>query len=202
MAGGVSRRHHLGRPGLRARRPVRRSGLRLDHDLGEQTPPDWSGITVTVIVSGAFGFREVALFHQPSRTLILTDTVLNLHASQLPPAIRPFARPMGLVESDGKPPVYLRALLRLQRRSARRAIARLLDLQPERVIFAHGAWFRTDATRRAPPCISLASAGTPIASTTDGHGLRPTRPPRAPSPAGLGHVVERAGLNQTPCGLP
>ncbi len=134
-------------PGLRARRPVRRSGIRLDHDLGEQTPPDWPGL-VLVIVSGALGFREAALFHQPTRTLILTDTVLNLHASQLPPAIRPVARPIGLVESGGKPPVYLRALLRLQRRSARRAIARLLDLQPERVIFAHGAWFRHDGTIR------------------------------------------------------
>ena len=130
-------------PGLRARRPLRRSGLRLDHDLSEQPPRDWSGIALTII-PGAFSFREVALFHQPSRTLVLTDTVLNLHASQLPTAIRPLARLVGLIESDGKPPIYLRALLLLRRRAVMRAIVRLLALQPERVVFAHGAWFRQD----------------------------------------------------------
>jgi hypothetical protein len=132
-------------PGLRARRQVRRSGVRLDHDLSEMTPPGWDGIRLT-IVPGGFGFREVAFFHQPSRTLVMTDLVLNLQPTQVPRMIRPLARLSGLVGSQGKPPVYLRGAIRLQRRAARQAVTRLLAMRPDRVVFAHGSWFRYDGT--------------------------------------------------------
>ena len=57
-------------PGLRRRRAVRKSGLRLDHDLSDEPPPQWGGAIRLVVVPGGFGFREVAVFHQPSRTLV------------------------------------------------------------------------------------------------------------------------------------
>ena len=132
-------------PGLRERGPVRRSGVRLDNDLGDVPPPEWDGITL-VTVPGGLGFLEVALFHGPSRTLVLTDLVLNLEAQKLPAAIRPLARLLGVVAPDGMPAAYLRAVIKLRRASAARAAQRLLDLRPERVVFAHGAWFEQDAT--------------------------------------------------------
>ena len=132
-------------PGLRERGQVRRSGVRLDNDLGDVPPPAWEGIAL-VTVPGGLGFREVALFHEPSRTLVLTDLVLNLDAPKLPAALRPVARLLGVTAPDGLPPPYLRAVIKLRRASAARAARRLLDLGPERVVFAHGAWFERDGT--------------------------------------------------------
>jgi len=132
-------------PGLRARRPVRRSGVRLDRDLSETTPPGWEGITL-IMLPGGFGFREVALFHQPTGTLVLTDVVQNMRPEQVPAAIRPLAAALGQVGSGGKAPIYLRAVLTLRRRAAARAARRLLELRPQRVVFAHGAWFERDGS--------------------------------------------------------
>ncbi len=132
-------------PGLRERGAVRRSGVRLDNDLGDVPPPEWEGITL-VTVPGGLGFLEVALFHGPSRTLVLTDLVLNLEAQKLPAALRPLARLLGVVAPDGMPATYLRAVIKLRRASAVRAAQRLVDLRPERVVFAHGTWFERDGT--------------------------------------------------------
>jgi len=129
-----------GAPGLRERRPVRRSGLRLDRDLGE---PAWSGIEQCVIPRGG-GFREVAMLHRPSGTALLTDLVLNLEPEKLPALARPLGRLLGVTAPDGRAPIYLRTMVRLRRREAASAVCRVLAWQPERVIFAHGRWFERD----------------------------------------------------------
>ncbi len=133
-------------PGLRERAQVRESGVCLDHDLGDTAPREWGGGIELVMVPGGLGFREAALFHQPTRTLILTDLVLNLEAPKVPAIVRPVARLFGMVAPDGMPPPYLRALVKLRRQAAAQAASRLLDLRPERVIFAHGRWFEADGT--------------------------------------------------------
>ncbi|MGI4747188.1 MAG: DUF4336 domain-containing protein [Janthinobacterium lividum] len=132
-------------PGLRKRSQVRKSGVRLDHDLSNFPPTAWVGITLVEVVGG-LGFTEMALFHQASRTLVLTDLVLNLEASKLSAPIRPLARLFGITAPDGMPPPYLRATIKLKKEFAAKAALRLLDLKPERVIFAHGVWFEQDAT--------------------------------------------------------
>jgi hypothetical protein len=132
-------------PGLRERRRVRRSGVRLDYDLSETTPAGWQGVQL-VVVPGAMGFREVALFHTASRTMVLTDLVLDLPMGQAPPLLRPVTRMLGIVGSDGKPPVYLRWIIRWRGEEAVQAAQRLLAMAPERVVFAHGHWFRRDAS--------------------------------------------------------
>lgn len=132
-------------PGLGSRRQVRRSGIRVDRTLTEQIPPDWPGIRLVMVPAG-FGFQEAALLHAPSRTLLLTDLVLDLRPEQLPAWARPVTKLLGIAGSHGMPPVYVRALFRLRRRGARDAARRLLALEPERVIFAHGPWFTHDGT--------------------------------------------------------
>ncbi|WP_201445495.1 DUF4336 domain-containing protein [Belnapia sp. F-4-1] len=139
-------------PGLRQRGQVRRSRVRLDYDLHPSPPAAWGGAITLVTVPGGFGFHEVALFHEPSRTLVLTDLVLNLEAPRLPALLRPVARLFGSLAPDGMPPPYLRAVIRWRRRAATRAAERLLALEPDRVIFAHGRWFErygTTALRRS-----------------------------------------------------
>ena len=133
-------------PGLRRRRQVKKSGLRLDRDLGEAAPADWASEIEQTIVPGAAGFREVAFFHKPSRTLLLTDLIVNLEAARLPPATRAFSRLTGTLAPNGKAPAYLRLILRLRRREAAAAAARLAAWAPERVLFAHGRWFDRNGT--------------------------------------------------------
>jgi hypothetical protein len=133
-------------PGLRERSQVRASGVRLDYDLSDAAPAEWGGVIGLTTVPGGLGFREMALFHRPTRTLVLTDLVLNLEAGKLPAAVRPLARLFGVTAPDGMPPPYMRGVFKLNRAEAARSASRLLNLEPERVIFAHGRWFERDGT--------------------------------------------------------
>ncbi len=134
-----------GAPNLRHRRPVRRAALRIDRDLPGTAPPDWAADLELVTVPGGLGFREVAFFHKPSRSLVLTDLVVNLEPGKLPWPMRLPARLAGMTAPDGRAPLYLRAVVRMRRAEAARAASTLLALAPERVLFAHGAWFARDA---------------------------------------------------------
>lgn len=132
-------------PGLRDRAQVRASGLRLDRDLPEAAPPEWATEIDQGFIRGA-GYREAYFFHRPSRTLVLTDVVQHMHGSRLPVLTRAFVRLSGT--DAGTTPRYLRALLRLRHADARRAFRAMLALEPERVVFAHGAWFDRDGGSR------------------------------------------------------
>lgn len=135
-------------PGLRDRRQVQRSGLRLDRDLPDGSPPEWDGAITLLTVPGGLGFHEVGLFHPASSTLVLTDLVLNLEEPKVPALFRPVLRLFGSMAPEGMPPPYLRAAVKLRRQPAAEAALRLLALRPERVIFAHGKWFERDGTDR------------------------------------------------------
>lgn len=134
-------------PGLRQRPSIRRAGLRIDAELNDTAPWPWAGEIEQLIISGAL-FREVAFFHHASKTLFLTDLIANLEAGRLPLATRTFARVNGMLAPNGRPPLYLRALVLARQKQAKEAAKRLISWAPERVIFAHGSWFEQDATNR------------------------------------------------------
>lgn len=141
-------------PGLRARSQVQISNVRLDEDLGDMAPAAWFEEIEHVVVEGAAGFSEVALFHKASRTLVLTDLVQNLELSKLPFTMRPMIKIIGAAAPYGKAPVYLRAIIKSQGRQPRDAAKRLLELRPERVVFTHGRWFETNGTERLRQSLS------------------------------------------------
>jgi hypothetical protein len=125
-------------PGLRQRGQVRRSEVRLDAELGDTAPPAWGAGMTLIPVPGGLGFVESALFHEPSRTLVLTDLAMNMESSKLPALLRPLMGLLGM--AGGLPPPWLRGLVKLNRTAARAAARRLIALDPARVIFAHGEW--------------------------------------------------------------
>lgn len=133
--------------GLSARRQVRAARVRVDRELGDTTPEEWTADLGTVLVNAPM-FSEIELFDKRSRTLILTDLVQNLDPDDLSVPNEAAAKLLGISKPDGKAPVYLRLLLRLSGRSVQSAAERLLRLSPERVIFAHGDWFETDGAER------------------------------------------------------
>ena len=132
-------------PNLRQRRQVQEAGVRLDRELVEAPPEEWADEFDQAIVPGALGFREVAFFHRPSRSLILTDLVQNLEPERLPVLTRIFATLSGA--RHGTTPRYLRLALRLRRREAQEAVRRMIAWEPERVIFTHGRFFERDGAR-------------------------------------------------------
>lgn len=135
-------------PNLRQRGQVRRSGLRIDRVLADAAPPEWAPDLRQIVVPGGLGFREVAFFHTRSRTLVLTDLVLNLEPAKMPALLRPLLRLAGMTAPGGQPPPYLRLVIKLRRGDAARAAAELVALRPDAVIFAHGLWFAQDGTDR------------------------------------------------------
>lgn len=133
-------------PGLRERSQVQKAGMRIDHDLPGGTPEQWAGVLDLVPVPGGLGFTEIAVFHRPSRTLILTDLVLNLEPQRLPALVRPLVRLLGSMAPHGHAPAHLRGIMRAGGEAAQQAAARLVALRPERLVFAHGRMFDGDAT--------------------------------------------------------
>jgi hypothetical protein len=119
---------------------VRKTGARIDQVLSDISPPEWASEIEQITVRG-FGFSEVDFFHRPSRTLIMTDLVQNLETQRLPVGTRIFAR------LNGRAPIYLRLMVKANKREAAQAATRLVDWQPERVIFSHGRWFDRDGTK-------------------------------------------------------
>jgi hypothetical protein len=134
-------------PGLAGRAQVRRSGLRIDRELGDTTPHEWAEDIELVLITSLL-FSEIELFHKPSRTLVLTDLVQNLAPERLSFVSRAVANLLGITAPDGTAPAYLRLLLRLGGRPVEQAVSRLLRMRPERVIFAHGRWFESGGTQQ------------------------------------------------------
>lgn len=133
-------------PKLSQRRQVRKSEVRFDRELADDSTP-WPEDIDLLVVPGAGGFREVAFLHRASRTLILTDLVQSLESDRVPMRTRLFARATGTLYPRATAPVYLRASLRLGGQSTKQALSRLIEWQPERVIFAHGRWVERDGAK-------------------------------------------------------
>lgn len=167
-------------PGLRERSQVRRAGVTIDAVLGDAAPEVWAGEIDQVLVEAPV-FKEVDLFHRPSRTLLLTDLVLNLENDRLPVLARPMAHLLGIVAPRGKAPIYVRLLLRANRREVMDAAARLVAFEPKRVIFSHGEWFEHDASERLRRSLAWLLPSEPIRSA----GRKRAAPASAPARNGL-----------------
>jgi Domain of unknown function (DUF4336) len=129
-------------PGLRRRRP----DLRFDGDLGDEPDRAWADAIDQVIFRGSLAMEEAVFFHRPSRTAIFTDLIQRFDPATLRGWRRLVMRLDGLVGPGGSTPREWR-LSFLDRRAARRAKAKALAWDPERVIVAHGDWARSDGRR-------------------------------------------------------
>jgi hypothetical protein len=123
------------------------TALRAHGTLGPEPPPDWAGQMEQDTLQGA-GFVEIPFFHRPSRTLLLTDTVQAMEPDRLPWAMGLLVRALGAAGPEGGTPRHVRLVLNRHRDHNREVLRRLLALEPERVIFAHGAWYAADGAAR------------------------------------------------------
>lgn len=129
-------------PGLRNRAQVRASDVRIDAELGDTPPAAWADTLDQGVVAAGAGFNEVWFLHRHTRTLVLVDLIENLDPAKLPPIARLLMQ--AAAATRGTTARYLRLPVRLGGDQARAAIERLVALEPERVIFAHGSLFERD----------------------------------------------------------
>jgi hypothetical protein len=149
-------------PGLRERRQVRQSNIRIDEELGQVAPDAWSGEMEQGLVSSR-AFTEAYFYCRNSRTLILTDLIQNAEPARLPIGT---AAAMGLAgATQAKTPVHLRLALRLGGASAKQAIEHLLSLNPEKVIFSHGEWFSHQGAERLRAAFDWVTPGAAVRAT-------------------------------------
>lgn len=134
-------------PGLGERPAVQKAELRIDQIFADGAPAEWLDEIEIVLVRGK-GIVEAEFFHRASKTLLLTDLIVNLEPEKLPLHMRLGAGLLGALAPNGKAPAYARALVKAGGTEAATAAQRLVALRPERVLFAHGHWHEHDGTAR------------------------------------------------------
>ena len=133
-------------PGVERKRP----DLRFDWLLGDRSPEPWREEIDQVLVRGSRFMWEVAFFHRPSRTLVLTDLIENIGDAT------PGNRDLMLK-------FWWKGVLRMWNRArpapeyqwgwsdkpaARACLERILAWDFERVVIAHGDCIEHDAHAR------------------------------------------------------
>jgi hypothetical protein len=126
-------------PGLHARIP----GLPASDELTDATPAPWAGVLEHALLGPVRGVSEVALFHLPSATLILTDVAFHVrrHETGLE---RAFWRLAGVPAGFG-PSRSARWILLRDRALARAFLERVSAWPFQRVLVAHGDPLEADA---------------------------------------------------------
>lgn len=95
----------------------------------------WSESISQVLIEGGRLFNEVVFYHPASRTLLVTDLVMNVGAES-PFALRLWARLNGRYGRLGSV-IEVRVAFR-DRAAARKSIARVMTWEIERIVPAHG----------------------------------------------------------------
>jgi hypothetical protein len=120
--------------------------LQLARTLGSATEPAWAGEIEHLLVTGS-AMNEAVFFHQPSRTLILTDLIENFEPHRVRnPLHRLLIRLSGAMDPDGKAPKDMLLTFRGHRDELRAVVRTMISWAPERVLFAHGRWYDRNGT--------------------------------------------------------
>lgn len=109
-------------------------GVRLDAALGDGEAP-WAGTLEQVTVQGVPKMGETVFFHPASRTLVVTDLCFNVVRSD-----SWFTRAfMSMNDAYGKfgPSRLFRTMVK-DRAALRESVDRILALDPDRIVTAHG----------------------------------------------------------------
>lgn len=131
-------------PGVRGRARARHIDVHFDRDLEPSAPEDWRAEIDQTLMPGGI-FKEFVFFHEASRTLILTDTVMNMDLDKLDEPWRTATRLSGMYHPHGQIFFGMRLPLALQRRKAKAAIQKIKAWKPERIVLSHGRCFDANA---------------------------------------------------------
>ena len=110
-------------------------------NLAAAGPFPWDAEIEHLVLPGAM-VSEAVFFHLPSRTLLITDLIINLEPGRICCFwLRPLAAIGGVGDPDGGTARDLRLNFRWHGRALHAGVARMRDWAPERIILAHGRWY-------------------------------------------------------------
>ena len=131
-------------PGVRQRARARRVDVIFTRELGASAPEEWRGEIDQLLFPGGY-FKEFIFFHKASRTLILTDTIINIELDKIAQPWRTAAKLTGMYHPNGQIFFGMRLPLLLQWRKATVAMGKIYSWQPQRILLSHGRCFDADA---------------------------------------------------------
>ena len=91
-------------------------------------------------------FQKMVFFHEPSRTLIVTDLMQNFEASRVRTRLTRFLlKAGGATGPSGQPSIEIRHAARKYKDALSDGIQQMLDWKPDQIILSHGKCYRSDA---------------------------------------------------------
>jgi hypothetical protein len=133
-------------PGVRRRARARHVDIDFTKDLDASAPEEWRREIDQLLFPGGY-FKEFIFFHKASRTLILTDAIINIELDKISEPWRTATRLSGMYYPHGQVFFGMRLPLLIQRRQAKSAIAKIHSWQPQRIVLSHGRCFDADADK-------------------------------------------------------
>jgi len=101
----------------------------------------WDDAIATLPVISSY-MTEFVFFHRASRTLLLTDFIENFEPAKLSLGMRLLTWLGGCLDPNGSMPRDMRLTFRKRRAELRGVIETMIEWNPERIILAHGRWYR------------------------------------------------------------
>src|SRR5215475_11918285 len=127
-------------PRVRQRARAQHIDVTFARDLDPNPPAEWRQDIDQTLFPGGY-FKEFVFFHKASKSLILTDAIINIELSKMPEPWRTATKLTGMYYPRGQIFFGMRLPLLLQRRKAKAAFAKIHSWQPERVLLSHGQCF-------------------------------------------------------------
>lgn len=133
-------------PRVRERARARHIEIDFTRDLDASAPEDWRREIDQTLFPGGY-FKEFIFFHRGSKTLILTDAIINIELGKVTEPWRTATKLTGMYHPYGQIFFGMRLPLILQRRKAKAAFAKIYSWQPQRILLSHGRCFDADADK-------------------------------------------------------
>ncbi|MGB8632183.1 MAG: DUF4336 domain-containing protein [Xanthobacteraceae bacterium] len=133
-------------PRVRQRARARHVDVDFTRDLAASPPEEWRREIDQTLFPGGY-FKEYVFFHKASKTLILTDTIINIELDKVTEPWRTATKLSGMYYPYGQIFFGMRLPLLLQRQKAEAAIKKIYSWQPQRILLSHGRCFDADADK-------------------------------------------------------
>ena len=112
-------------------------------DLDTSAPKEWRRELDQLLFPGGY-FKEFIFFHKASRTLILTDTIINIELDKISEPWRTATKLAGMYHPYGQIFFGMRLPLLVQRSKAKMVIGKIQSWKPRRIVLSHGRCFDRD----------------------------------------------------------
>lgn len=130
---------------VRQRARARHIDVTFARNLDLDPPEEWRQDLDQMLFPGGY-FKEYIFFHKRSKTLVLTDTIINIELDKMPEPWRTATWLSGMYHPRGQIFFGMRLPLLLQKREASAAFAQIRAWQPERVLLSHGRYFESQGS--------------------------------------------------------